>query len=90
MVVSVLRPTDWLHSFRPFDVIMNLLSAADLCFIESVQKRLWLEIIAKPLIDLWEAVKTVPDRLASEYRSLWEALQEDNDFYYLLAKNHHE
>ena len=37
---------DRLASFRPFDVIMNLLSAADLCFIESVQKRLWLEILA--------------------------------------------
>lgn len=36
----------------------------------------------KPLIDLWEAVKTFPERLASEYRSLWEALQKDNDFYY--------
>lgn len=38
----------------------------------------------KPLIDLWEAVKTVPDRLASEYRSLWESLQKDNDFYYTV------
>ena len=36
----------------------------------------------KPLIDLWEAVKTFPERLSSEYRSLWEALQKDNDFYY--------
>ena len=39
---------DRLASFRPFDVIMNLLSAVDLCFIESVQKRLWLEILANP------------------------------------------
>lgn len=38
----------------------------------------------KPLIDLWEVVKTVPDRLASEYRSLWESLQKDNDFYYTV------
>ena len=37
---------DRLASFRPFDVIMNLLSAVDLCFIESVQKRSWLEIPA--------------------------------------------
>ena len=36
----------------------------------------------KPLIDLWEAVKTFPERLSSEYRSLWESLQKDNDFYY--------
>ena len=34
----------------------------------------------KPLIDLWESVKTFPERLSSEYRSLWEALKEDNDF----------
>ena len=40
----------------------------------------------KPLIDLWEAVKTVPDRLASEYRSLWESLQKDNDFYYRVRE----
>lgn len=39
---------DRLASFRLSDVIMNLLSAADLCFIESVQKRLWLEILANP------------------------------------------
>ena len=37
---------DRLASFRLSDVIMNLLSAVDLCFIESVQKRPWLEIPA--------------------------------------------
>ena len=40
----------------------------------------------KPLIDLWEAVKTFPERLSSEYRSLWEALQKDNDFYYRVRE----
>lgn len=34
----------------------------------------------KPLIDLWEAVKTCPDRVASEYRSMWEALQKTPPF----------
>lgn len=38
----------------------------------------------KPLIDLWEAVKTCPDRVASEYRSMWEALQKDTAFYYTV------
>lgn len=44
----------------------------------------------KPLIDLWEAVKTFPERLASEYRYMWEALQEDNDFYYRVRDRFNE
>ena len=68
---------------------MNLLSAVDLCLIVSPEEAV-VGDSCKPLIDLWESVKTFPERLSSEYRSLWEALKEDNDFYYRVRDRFNE